>query len=81
MHLGLRFLFEAIKPISVFRKGDRQDFDRDIATKLRIARAPDFAHPSFADLGDNGVLSDRCVGGNGFAHPGLVFPTDSFMCC
>jgi hypothetical protein len=33
---GLRFLVEAIKPIRVFRKGGRQDSDRDIATELRI---------------------------------------------
>jgi len=65
---GLRFLFEAIKPIRIFRKGGRQDFDRHIATELRISRAPNLTHAAFANLGDNGVLSDRRVGGNPCAH-------------
>jgi hypothetical protein len=45
-----------------------QDFDRDVATELRIACAPNLTHAAFADLGDDGVWSDSRVGGNSFAH-------------
>ena len=65
---GLSFLLKAIQPIGILGKRCRQNFDRHVAAELRIARAIDFAHATFADLGDNCVLSDRCVGGNGFAH-------------
>ncbi len=34
----------------------------------RFNPCEDNGHAAFADLGDDGVLSDRRVGGNGFAH-------------
>jgi hypothetical protein len=38
------FLFEPALTIAVAREFRRQDFDRDVALKLRVARAVDLAH-------------------------------------
>ena len=42
----LRFALEAREPLRINREGRRQDFDRDVAIQLRVARAIDFAHPA-----------------------------------
>ena len=44
----LRFALEARNAIRVLRDGVRQDFQRDITSELRIARAIDLAHPACA---------------------------------
>src|SRR5437660_9779744 len=67
----LCFLLKAIQPISILGKRSWQNLDRYIAPEHGIARAIDLTHSAFADLGDDRVLSDRCVGGNGFAHRAL----------
>jgi hypothetical protein len=36
--------------------------------KLTIACAPHLTHAAFVNLGDNRILSNRCVRGYGFAH-------------
>jgi hypothetical protein len=46
----------------------RQNLHGDISAKSRIAGTPNLAHAARADLGNDGVLSDRCLGENGYAH-------------
>ena len=46
---GLGFACEPSQPIGIVRKRVRQDFERDIAIQLRIARAIDLSHAPFAD--------------------------------
>ena len=43
---GARFLFEAPQAVGIGREKRGQDFDGDIASKLRIAGAVHFAHPT-----------------------------------
>jgi hypothetical protein len=59
------------KPGAALRVGSfafEQDFQRDVAIELGVARAIDLAHAAFADFGDNLVLRDDCLGGNGVGH-------------
>src|SRR5262245_2957328 len=72
----LRFLFKSGETISVSGKRSWQNFDGDIAAKFRIAGAPNFTHATFANLRDDGVLSDDRVGGNVYAQVLCEFPTD-----
>ena len=43
-----RFAFEAGQAVGVVLERARQDFDRDVATQPRVARAVHFAHPADA---------------------------------
>ena len=65
---GPSFLFEAIQPVGIGGKVGREDFDRNVAVKSRVARPPDFAHTALANLRDDSVLSDGRFGGDGLAH-------------
>ena len=47
---GLRLLNEAPHSIGVSREIRRQNFERDIAIELVVARAKHFAHSARADL-------------------------------
>ena len=52
----------------LYRMSGELVFSRSCGTEFSIARAINFAHAAFADLGNNRVLSDRCAGENGFAQ-------------
>ena len=54
----LRFALETREPVGVVRRTSRQDFDRDIASELRVARAIDLAHAAGAEMGDDLVVRD-----------------------
>ena len=45
----LRFLLEAGQAVRIADKGRWQNFQRDLATELRVAGAIDFAHPAGAE--------------------------------
>jgi hypothetical protein len=45
----LAFPFEAREAVRIAREGVRQDFERDVPTKLRITRPIDLAHPAGAE--------------------------------
>ena len=45
----LHFLLEAGQAVRIADKGRWQNFQRDIATKLRVAGAIDFAHSTSAE--------------------------------
>src|SRR5438552_10209159 len=62
---GPRFLLEAGKAIGIRRETGRQDFDRDITTKPRIARAIDLAHAACADGGENFIRPEASAGREG----------------
>jgi hypothetical protein len=55
----LRLALKPDQAIRVFRKVARQSLDRDLATELGVARAPDFAHPAFAERARNLVVAER----------------------
>ncbi len=63
---------EAHQAFFILREGIWKNFDRHIAIQFLIARAIDLAHATGADLGDDRIVCERCVGGNGFAHFGRV---------
>ena len=52
------FALEARQPIAVRREPRRQDFESDIAAKLRVARAIDLAHSAGAKQRQNFVGAD-----------------------
>ena len=59
----LGFPLEAGQAVGVGREGVRQDFERDtIPVELRVAGAEDFAHAARADLGGDGVGTERGAG-------------------
>ena len=54
----LRFTLKSRKALRVSGKRFRQKLERDVAVKLRIARAIDLAHPTLADLGEDFVRAE-----------------------
>ena len=63
---GAGFLFEAAQAFGIFREGTGENFYRDVAAELRIARAIDFTHSAGADLGDDFVGAE--FGSSGERH-------------
>jgi hypothetical protein len=57
-----RFLLETPQPIRICAVRHRQDFDRDLATELRIARAIHLAHAARAECGDDLVRAEASTG-------------------
>ena len=49
----LRLAREPRQPIGIAGEGVRQDFERDVAIELRIARAVHLAHPAGAQQREN----------------------------
>jgi len=49
----LRFPFESRQTLAVFRQLFGQDFDRDFATELGVARPVDLSHPTCANGRNN----------------------------
>jgi hypothetical protein len=60
---GARFELEPPLPGGIARPFRRQHFDRDVAPKLRVARAVDVAHPSGPERADDLEATDP------IAHP------------
>ena len=59
----LRLAREARDTLRIGREGGRQDFERDLATKFRVARPIDLAHSAFAQLREDFVDAEpgtRC---------------------
>ena len=48
--------------VGILRNPFRQRLDCDFASKRRVARTPDFAHPAFADSGKDFVMAESCAG-------------------
>ena len=58
----LRFPGEPGEPVRVAGERIRQDFQRDIAIQLRIARPIHLAHAAFANEGSDFVGADAAAG-------------------
>ena len=54
----LRFALEARQAIGIARERFGQDFDRDVAIQLRIARAIHLAHAAGADLAGDFIWAE-----------------------
>ena len=54
----LGFALEAREPVAIEGEEFGQDFQRDVAIELRVARAIDLAHPACAEPGQNLVAAD-----------------------
>ena len=52
---GVSLALETPEPVRIAREDFREDFDRDIAMQLRVARAIDLAHSAFAQLVEDAV--------------------------
>ena len=52
---GVSLALETPEPVRIAREDFREDFDRDIAMQLRVARAIDLAHSAFAQLRQDAV--------------------------
>ena len=61
----LRFALESREPIRVVGERVGQDFQRDVAFELRVARAIDLAHASGADGGDDFIRAETRAGSEG----------------
>ena len=61
----LRFARESREPVRVTGEYLREDFERDIAMELRVARAKDLTHPADADAGDDFIGTEACAGRQG----------------
>jgi hypothetical protein len=57
----LRLAFEAHQPIGIGRERLGQDFQRDVAIELRIARAIHLTHAACAEAAGDFVQPDRRV--------------------
>jgi hypothetical protein len=53
------------QPVRIVRKRIREDFERDIAIELRIARAKYLAHPAFGNLRGDFVDAEARAGSEG----------------
>jgi len=58
----LRFAREPHQPIRIVRKRVREDFERDLAIELGIARPIHLPHPAFADRGRDRVDGETRAG-------------------
>jgi hypothetical protein len=54
----LRLALETRDPFGIGRERVGQDFQRHVATEARIARAIHLAHPAFAKLREDLVMTD-----------------------
>ncbi len=61
---GARLLFKTTQSIRIGREIWRQDFDRHVASKPRVAGAIHFTHAACAEGRDNFVGAEACTGGN-----------------
>ena len=59
---GARFLFEAPQAVGIGREKRGQDFDCDIASKLRIAGAVYFTHPTRTNGGGDFIGTEPRAG-------------------
>jgi hypothetical protein len=59
----LRLAFETRQPVRVVSKVVRQDFDRDLAAKVSIERAIDFAHSALANWDGDLVRTEPSASG------------------
>ena len=58
----LRFLLEAPQAVRITRQRPGwQNFQRDVATELRVAGAIDFAHPASAENSQDFVRPEACA--------------------
>ena len=62
---GLGFAREPGEPVGVAREEIGQDFDRDVAIELRIARAIHLAHAPGPEGGKDFVRAKACAGVEG----------------
>ena len=69
---------EAPQPFGIGCKGLRQDFQRDVAAKFRIASAIDLAHAARAEEGNNLIARDSRPDRQGHASGGSSYATDSW---
>src|SRR5262249_25621668 len=65
---------EARHAISVSREALRQDFDRHVASELRIRHTPHFAHPGFAELAGDAIVGNALLRSHLF-NPACQFST------
>ena len=65
---GLGFAREPCEPVGVARERVGQDFDRDVAIELRIARAIHLAHAAGTNGGEDFVRAEADAGGRGWTH-------------
>jgi hypothetical protein len=65
----LRFPLEARQAIRVQREGLGQDFQRDVASELRIPRPVHLAHPARAEQVQNLVRAETCAGSESHVEP------------
>jgi len=64
----LSFSLESVQATRIGRKNRRQDLDRDVAMKPKIARAIGTSHPARPEEGDDFVVSEPCAFREGQAH-------------
>ena len=64
-----RLSLEAREAIRVGGECQRQDLDRHVASKPRVARAVDLAHPANTELGANLIRAEASAWGEG--HVGI----------
>ena len=58
----LRFLLEAGQTVRIVDNGRWQNFQRDVATELRVVSAIDFAHPASAEGREDFVWAEASAG-------------------
>ena len=68
----LRVALETSETVNVGGEELRQDFQRDVATELRVARAVDLAHPAGPEGGQNFVRTEASAGGQCHAAPVIL---------
>ena len=74
----LCFTLEACEAIGIERERVRDDFQRDVATELRVARAIDLAHGAGPERRQDFVRAEACASGQGHAYffsPAAQFST------
>ena len=71
-----RFAIEAFEAAGLVGDIRRQDLQRDIAPKPRIARAIDLAHSAGAERGDDFVRGELLTGTEGHSREPELYPCD-----
>ena len=62
------FLFESLHSVRIVGKVCGKNFDRHFTIKPGVASAINFARVTCADLGNDRVMCERRIGGDGFAQ-------------
>src|SRR5438309_5949758 len=69
----LRLALEACAPVRIERERIGNDFERDVATELRIARAIHLAHPARAERRDDLIRPEAAAGADGHGAAFVAF--------